>query len=52
MNDDMPALPGLQNPMLEFLGVTMSAWRDGYVEMQMPFNRNGATSDEGNGFDM
>jgi acyl-coenzyme A thioesterase PaaI-like protein len=42
----MPTLPGLENPLFEFLGVTMRAWREGYVELQLPLvptllNRSG-----------
>ncbi|MEO8406915.1 MAG: PaaI family thioesterase [Oxalobacteraceae bacterium] len=28
----------LENPLLEFLGVTLVEWRDGYVEMRLPLN--------------
>lgn len=30
----------LQNPLLEFLGVTLVAWEDGFVEMKLPLNPN------------
>lgn len=38
--------PGLENPLLEFLGVTLVEWRDGYVELRLPLtptllNRSG-----------
>jgi uncharacterized protein (TIGR00369 family) len=36
----------LHNPLLEFLGVTLTTWRDGYAEMRLPLkpallNRSG-----------
>jgi uncharacterized protein (TIGR00369 family) len=39
-------MTGLDNPLLEFLGVTLATWCDNYVEMRMPLkpellNRSG-----------
>lgn len=49
MNQAVPEnvlLPALQNPLLEYLGVSLRDWREGYVEMQLPLqphllNRSG-----------
>jgi uncharacterized protein (TIGR00369 family) len=42
MDQPLPldALPGLDNPLLEFLGVRLTQWRDNYAEMRLLLNEN------------